>query len=530
MADQENTGALSSLDNARAPAGRDIARSLAYGDGGEPQTQGGGLGAFATALQALMDPQRSGDTESKAFWAGAAAPSTGGMSGVSNAMASQVAAREAQDKLRAAYIPMIMQAMVQQRQTDLGYAQFAQKRAQETAPMINQALYGMQANGQIPSIAEAHKRIDDVGSMFNMSPQELYSHHIALHRGAGPDGANMDTYLQQLRSAAAPAAEGLPKFGTNQAGQTTTQNPVKGSVSIADTEGAQGKVNPTKTSVEIDKMYRGDPGKYTEDLTGAMNGYADMLNRGNAINDALSSFTPGKYSGKVGGLAAATKDLARMFPNATTESINNYVTGLMGPKGDGVGANPVAAQQFAESMKTQEALAQLKASLDGQGRIGQQELRMLNSAMMSTTSDPAAFNKFMTYAKGRMANITNKLHAWGEHAKAHGDNLSVPAFEIPYAVDEAKQLIGGRSGQLDSPTPKPAIPNHAVPPVASVTTPQAPTPAQPAAPQVAKQAVRLEDYEPGTKVGPTGVPYVIEKGVPRPARRRGVSGQVEGNW
>lgn len=219
-----------------------------------------------------------------------------------------------------------------------------------------------------------------------------------------------------------------------------------------------------------------------------------------------------------------------MFPNATTETINNYVTGLMGPKGDGAGANPVAAQQFAESMKTQEALAQLKASLDGQGRIGQQELRMLNSAMMSTTSDPAAFNKFMTYAKGRMANITNKLHAWGEHAKANGDNLSVPAFEIPYAVEEAKQLIHGRSGQLDSPVPNPAVPNNAVPSVASVTTPQGePTPApQPRPAQ--KAQVRLEDYEPGTKVGPTGVPYVLEKGIPRPARRRGVSGQVEGTW
>lgn len=529
MADKD-TGALTTVDNdtPRGVGGRDIAQNLAYGSSGDSGS-GNGYGAFATALSALMDPERSNDTERKAFWAGATGPNSGGMSGVSNAMAAQVAAREAQDKLRAAYIPLIMQSMVQQRQTDLGYAQFGQQRAEKVTPMINQALYGMQAEGKTPSLQEAHKRIDDVGSMFNMSQQELMPHHLALHRGAGPDGSGVDTYLQQLRVAAAPPAEGLSKFGTNQAGQTVLQNQVKGQVGLP-TEAGVEKTNPTKTAVEMDKMYRGNPGKYTDDMSGALNGYADMLNRGNAINDALSSFTPGKYSAKVGGLAAATKDLARMFPGATTESINNYVTSLMGPKGDGTGANPVAAQQFAESMKVQEAMAQLKASLDGQGRIGQQELMMLNGAMMSTASDPASFDKFMTYAKGRAANVTNKLHAWGEYAKQHGDNLSVPAFEIPYSVDEAKQLIKGSSGQLNSPNAEPAVPNRTVPTVASITKqPELPQGMQIAIPQAApvqKSAVRLEDYEPGAKVGPTGTVYVLDKGLPRPARQRGVQGTI----
>lgn len=524
MADKETGGALTAVANEPASVGgRDIAQNLAYGSG-----QGGGYGAFATALGALMDPERSESTERKAFWAGATGPQSGGMSGVSNAMSAQVAAREAQDKLRAAYIPLIMQSMVQQRQTDLGYAQFGQQRAEKVTPMINQALYGMQADGKTPSLSEAHKRIDDVGSMFNMAPQELLPHHLALHRGAGPDGSGIDTYLQQLRVAAAPPAEGLSKFGTNQAGQTTLQNQVKGQVGLPG-EAGMDKTNPTKTSVEMDKMYRGNPGKYTEDMAGSLNGYADMLNRGNAINDALASFTPGKYSAKVGGLAAATKDLARMFPGATTESINNYVTSLMGPKGDGTGANPVAAQQFAESMKVQEAMAQLKTSLDGQGRIGQQELMMLNGAMMSTASDPASFDKFMTYAKGRAANVTNKLQAWGEYASKNGDNLSVPAFEIPYSVEEAKQLIKGGSGQLNSHEPNPAVPNKTVPPVSAIT--KQPTPptqgmALPSAAPAQKAAVRLEDYEPGAKVGPTGTVYVLDKGLPRPARPRGVQGNI----
>ena len=532
----DDTGALGSNydtpDQGSAIGGRDIARNLAYGSGDNKMFQG--------ALSALVDPERSAQTERQAFWAGMTGPQTGGMSGVSNAMSAQVAARDAQDKLRAAYIPMIMQTMTQQRANDLGYAKFAQERAEKVTPLINSALYGMQANGNVPDLAAAHNRIDQTGSMFGMSPQELFPHHVALQQGAGADGSNIGGYLDQLRTAAAPAAEGIPKFGTNASGQTTTQNPVKGTIGLP---ASATEANPTKTSVEVDKQYRQDPGKYTDDLTGTMGAYNDILQRGNAIQSSLNSFSPGKYSNTVSGMAAATKDLQKMFPNATTQTLNNYVTSLMGPKGDGSDANPVAAAQFAESLKTQETLAQLKASLDGQGRIGQQEFRSLNAAMLGVSSDPAAFSKFMDFTRGRAANVANKLKAWGDFAKTKGGDVSVPAFEIPWAVNEATQLIGSKdkppvAGQLQppesvqrpavaAPTQAPQLPNQPRSPV--MNTPPGPAVTQQAPQQVPVQRppIDLRNYEPGTKVGPTGVPYVLDHGVPRPARSRQVSGPVQ---
>lgn len=531
----DDSGALSSNydtpDQGPAVGGRDIARNLAYGSGDNKMFQG--------ALSALIDPERSAQTERQAFWAGMSGANTGGMSSVSNALSAQVAARDAQDKLKAAYIPMIMQTMTQQRANDLGYAKFAQERAEKVTPLINSSLYGMQANDNVPDLASAHKRIDDTGSMFGMSPQELLPYHVALQRGAGHDGSGMANYLDQLRAAAAPAAEGLPKFGANAAGQTTTQNPVKGTVGLP---ASAVDANPTKTGVEIDKMYRQDPGKYTDDLSGTMGAYNDILQRGNAIQSSLNSFSPGKYSNTVSGIAAATKDLQKMFPNATTQTLNNYVTSLMGSKGDGSDANPVAAAQFAESLKTQETLAQLKASLDGQGRIGQQEFRSLNAAMLGVSSDPAAFSKFMDFTRGRAANVANKLKAWGEFAKSKGNDVSVPAFEIPWSVNEATQLIGSDNkppvaGQLRPPAnvQNPAVaapvqsaqlPNQPASPVMNVPPkPQAPAP-QPAPAPAQRPPIDLRNYEPGTKIGPTGVPYVLDHGVPRPARTRQVSGQV----
>jgi hypothetical protein len=174
MDDQEDTGALGSTYQG---SGRETARTLAYGEGG-------GSNAFQGALSALMDPVRSRDTEDKAFWAGAAGPHNAPGQGASNGLAAQVSVRDAQDKLRAAYIPMIMQSMTQQRGNELAYAQFAQSRAEKVTPLINSALYGMQANGKTPDLAAAHKRIDDIGDMFKMSQSETLPHHLALQEAA----------------------------------------------------------------------------------------------------------------------------------------------------------------------------------------------------------------------------------------------------------------------------------------------------------------------------------------------------------
>lgn len=511
----ENTGALASAYDMpdagdETIGGRDIARSMAYGSGASPTDMTGALGA-------LIDPERNEKNERLAFWGGATGPNNGTGSGaMSGAVKAQLETREAQDKLKAAFVPMIMQSIQQQRANDVAYSKLAMDRMKETVPLINSALYGMQADGATPDINEAHARIDAVGKQYNLSPAELRPHHQALAQGAGPDGSGLPQYLQQLRVASAPAAEGIAKFGTNAAGQTTRQNPISGSVQVAGAEG-----NPTKTAVKAHEESIGDIKGYSDQLRGTVDAYRDMSQRVNAIDKNLAEFTPGKYAGIAGGFAAAVRDLTERFPGASSDTIRKFADSILGSDGK---ADPIAAAQFAESLKTQEAISQLKTSLDGQGQVGQREMMMINRAMLGNISDKGAYAKFKEFMNGQAANAMNKYAGWSEHIqKTPYDKLSVHGFDVPWEVNVARQLQKGAYGQVDTPPGQTA----AVPrPPAPVAAPAAVAPA-PQAPKTPAQNVDLSLYEPGSKVGPTGMVYVIEKGVPRVARSRMQEGKVQ---
>lgn len=518
----EQNGALS----ANFGGGKDIAQGLAYGQGQQADLPSQLIGALASTL----GPERSAETERQAFWAGLNQGTKGGTSGeaMGNALTAQVAARETQDKLKAAYIPLIMQSLTQQRANDIAYSRLAMDRQKEVNPIINSALYGLQANGQPVTKEQAHERINAVGATYGLAPHELYPHHIALHKGAGEDGANLQNYLQQLRVAASPAPEGLPKFAPNAAGQTTVQNAVAGTVGMPGQQ-AQGQgpgqgpglgVNPSKTTVDMSHASRGDPKVYTEELGHVVRSYHDMLQRVNAIDKAMGEFTPGRYAGVAGGLARAVKDLTERFPGANSETISKFAQSLLGP-----GADPVAASQFAEALKTQEAIAQLKTSLDGAGRIGQSEFKLLNSNMPGNLTDPGAYTKFRAFVAGQGANALNKYKAWGEHVtKVPAEQLTVHGFDIPWEVNQGTQLQKGGYGALGTPTGET---------VAAPAQPRVPTatPGQPAATPARRPAADLSSFEPGAKVGPTGKIYVVENGVPRPARRLGAQpGGAQGGW
>lgn len=516
----ENTGALASAYEGPDPGdetlgGRDIARSMAYGSSGGPNDMAG-------ALSALIDPKRNDQNERMAFWAGAAGPNSGTGSGaMSNAVKAQLETREAQDKLKAAFVPMIMQSMQAQRSNDVAYSKLAMDRMKETVPLINSALYGLQADGGEPDLKTAHERIDAVGKQYNLSPAELRPHHQALAQGAGPDGSGLPQYLQQLRVSAAPPAEGIAKFGTNAAGQTTKQNPVSGSVQVA---GAGAEANPTKTAVNAHEASIGDIKGYSDQLRGTVDAYRDMSQRVNAIDKNLAAFTPGKYAGVAGGFAAAVKDLTARFPGVSGETLRGFADALLGGPGK---EDPIAAAQFAESLKTQEAISQLKTSLDGQGQVGQREMMMINRAMLGNMSDPGAYAKFKEFMNGQAANAMNKYAGWSEHIqKTPYDKLSVHGFDVPWEVNVARQLQKGAFGQVDTPPGQPAaVPRPEVKPVAApAAAPLAPA----AAPKLPAQNVDLSLYEPGSKVGPTGLVYVMEKGVPRRARSRMQEGKIGG--
>lgn len=533
--------------------GRELARGAAYGNSGmsafPPQLTG--------ALSELLGPEAGADQERRAFWGGMLQGTKGGSGGeaMGNALKAQVEARDSQNKLKASYIPLIMQALSQNRANELGYAQFQQGRYEKLSPIINAALTGLQAEGQAPSLQQAHSRINEVGMQYGMQPQELQPYHYALAANAGPGGKNLSSYLQQLRVAAAPPAEGISKPGTNAAGQTVFQNPVQNSVGLPNAPGGPGGptgtgVNPDKATVGAAEAGRGDIKGYGEALQSRVSAYGDMLQRLNAIGDNLDQFDSGKYAGLAGGFAAAVKDLTTRFPGASSDTVRQFANSVLG--GNGKSPDPVASAQFAEALKAQEAIAQTKAMIGGDNgqRIGQQEVLMVAKNMPGNVMDPGAYKKFIEFMRGNQVNAMNKFVGWGNYVE-HTDpqRLSVHAFDIPWEVTAAKQLQQGKFGALQPPEQAAAQPNGPVPaqgapggppqpsgpgaapqggaaPVPYIRPPappaaapsQAPAPAP--APRSAPVQVDLSQYEPGARVGPTGKVYVIEKGVPRPAGPR----------
>lgn len=508
MAD-ESVGALSTL------GGRDVAKNLAYGGGNSNP-----LEPVMGALGSLLDPARAKDHEDKAYWAGMLAPTKSGNSGEQqgNALTAQVAAREASDKLKAAYIPMIMQAMGQNRANELGYAKFNADRMKEINPVINSALYGLQADGKTPDVAAAHQRINDIGMQYGMAPHELYPHHFALQAGAGKDGKNLGTYLQQLRVAAAPPAEGIGKFGSNAAGQRTLENQVAGRIDVPGQ--GEGETNPTKAGVDAGVAGQGNIKEFGAGLANNVRAFNEMSERVKAVRDQMKEFTPGRYSGIAGGFAAAMSDLQARFPNAATDTLKKFANALVSPDGK---HNGIAAQQFAESIQGQESLAQVKTMLTGadgssNGRVGQQEFMIINSLALGALKDPDAFKKFQDFNQRQYDKALKKYEAWGNYlGQTPREKYSVHAFDVPYSVHEAKALRDEIYGP-------PAMPGQP----AAQPQPQAPRPAAPqAAPQ--QKPVDLSQYEPGAKIGPTGKVYVMTPQGPRaatPRRTREQSGKV----
>lgn len=519
----EDTEALGALGAALPGGGKGAAAALAYGGGPSsvlpPQLAG--------ALTALLDPERGEAQERNAYWAGMLAPNKSGTSGeqMGNAMRSQLDARESQDKLKAAYIPLIMQTLGQQRANELAYARFQQERLEKTNPLVNAALYGLQADGKPVSVQDAHARIDQVGQQYGLRPEELSTHHHALAAGAGPNGERLPQYLQQLRVAAAPAAEGITKFATNAAGQATAQNTVAGTIQLPVTPGVAPGLgaNPTKTTTEIDAGSRGDVKGYTEALHNKVVSYHDMLQRLNAIGSKLEQFQPGRYANVAGGFAAAIKDLTGRFPNASGETLKAFANSILGPNQDGKG-DPVAAAKFAEMLKVQEGIAQTKAMIEGQGnRLGQQEVLMVTKAMPSSDSDPAAYKQFIDFMRAQAANHMAKYKGWSDYVdKSPADQLNVHKFDVPWEARAAERLQKGEFGDFVTP-PAAAAPAPAKPPAAPGPAPatRAPAPVASAAPRPQEGGPDLKAYEPGARIGPTGKVYVLTKDGPRAARRVG---------
>jgi len=503
-------------DTAPSAGGRDVARGLAYG-GGDGSDFGGALGA-------LIDPARSNLTEDKAFWAGATAPYSAPGQSMSNAMAAQVSARENQDKLKAAYIPMIMQAMTQQRSNDLGYAKMMQETLNQVNPKVDSALSALQVGaGQNPvTAAQAHSTVNNVARMYGLPGSIFGGHHSEIDGAADPaTGALNPDFLAQLRLRGAPAEAGLPKAGKNAAGQSTAENPALGTVgTLGDSNGGVGTgANPTANAMEAAKAGQGDIKGYGAALGDTVGTYNQMLQRVNAVSNQMKDFTPGKYAGITGGFAAALKDVAARFPNASSDTINKFAQALSSPDGK---ADGVSAQQFAESLQGQESLSQVKSMLtnpDGtsNGRVNQAEFKVINGLALGAVKDPEAFRKFQEFTTGNYKNALAKYEGWGKYLQnTDPGKYSVHAFDVPWEVQQAKGLTAGQYGDL-TPGGNPNGGPNPAPVVKPVGTPTpAPTPDAPAPPApVAAPAFDAQMWERGAmQARPGAKPVVRDSSAP----------------
>lgn len=505
MEQEEAQGALSQM--ADQPSGRAIARNLAYGADVDSPVYG--------ALASVLDPARARDTEEKAFWAGMTGPNSGGMSSVSNALEAQTKARTEQDKLRAAYVPMIMQAMAQQRANEIAYGNMLITRQKETNPIINSALYGLQADGNQPTLKDAHNVIQTVGAKYALSPAELAPHHNALEAGAGPDGSRLGSYLQQLRVAAAPPDAGINKFGKNAAGADVVQNPVAGTQGVVGAPKAD--ANPTTSAVKAHEAGQGDIKAYGEGLAGNVQTYQDMLQRVNAVQSSLKDFVPGRYAGVANAGATALQDLSDRFPNLVgSQTLKDMARALTSNGGKG---DPIAAAQFAEAIKAQESIAQVKTMLaNGEGassgQLSQSEFNKTYASLPGNLTTPGAFKKFTEFLYGQHNNALNKLEQWnGYTGEIPYEKQRVTEFESKWARKMAEPLTQGGFGDLTTPGTKPqGVEQPAAAPAAEAPRP---APAQ-ATPAPAAKVERFDptQWEKGALLGPTGKVLVRDPAAP----------------
>lgn len=511
---ENNQGALSAAyEDGPVASGRSVTKSLAYGGDNGDLT-------FQSALSSLMDPERARDTENKAFWAGMTGPHTGGMSGVSNAMAAQVAARESQDKLRAAYIPLIMQSITQQRANDLGYAKMMQETLKEVNPRVDSALSALQAGSVGPDgtpipipAAHAHSVVNNIARMYGLPGSVLGAHHNEIDQASNEQGHINPAYLAQLRLRGAPAEAGMPKLDKNAAGQVSFATPSTGTIATAVPQqgsapaGGHGGTNPTLADNKAVDLDLGDAQKYEESLRGTVDNYSGMRQRLNAVVDAAKDIVPGKYAGVANSVGAALKDLSDRFPSLKgSEMLTNAANALTG-NGTGKG-DPVASAQLIKSMATMETIAQIKTSLSNDngtsaGRMTQTEFLNTLANNPGLLTAPDALDRFNKIITGLHSNALNKYGAWADYKLATPrSHVSTTRFDSTWSRKEAEALNRGGFGDVTTPNEVPMgddqVPNG--------------TPPQP------KGGVKLNERSDWGKNTPPAQPEARPTPVPRPAQ------------
>lgn len=501
---------------------------LAYGGQGNPMSA-------IPELMAEMVP-RSGDEDAErlSYWAGFGAPnSTGQLSGaIGNAMKAQSDTRLDRDKLRAQYVPLIMQSLVQGQQMTLSAANAGRDFLKDVNPKVDTHLASMRTDNAEPSYGDVMERVMQLGDEYQIPAQVLQSRMRSIPK----DPAELRTYLDRLTSAAAGADKMVSSTGSNAAGVQVRTNANRGTTSVLGTGAersgatpAQGtppgtgkaEANPTSGQVDWEKATRGDPKAYEEALRSRADSFSQMMSRMNEQAKYAETFQPGRYAGVAGGLAAAVKDIGMRLPGINPKTVEDLAAKLVGaPAGS---PQAVASTQLFKQLAQQETLAQLKTSLGEGQRLNQSEYQNFARANLGEAMDPETFKGMREFFYKQAADTANKYSHWADYVSDPSvTKPSVTNFDARYTRKVIDHYLTGSTDVVPTGKKGDAKPSYPEP------KPSAAAVAEVVAP-TAKAGVKvdLSTYEPGAKVGPTGKVYVIENGVPRAAGSRSVAGKLQ---
>ena len=468
---------------------------LAYGDGSSPMSQ------LPDLLKNALPPENDAAAENLSFWGGFSSNKDnlgGSITGaLGNAMQAQSATRLERDKLRAAYMPLIMQSLIQNQQMTLSAGNAQRDWLEKVNPKIDAHMAALRTGDNVPTYDQAVEQALKVGQQYQLPPGIMRAHIASIPK----DPAELKAYLDQMAVAQAGTKELMPTIGKNATDQNIILNPVKGTTSTLRDSGTTGQVsgdlglNPDKIAVKWKTDNMGDPAKYEEGLRSESSAWDQALARLNPGLDYMKNFTPGKYANVAGGLAAAIKDIGEHIPGVDPARVKQFAEKLVNaPEGS---TESIAARQAFTSMMAQEAVNQLKATEGDKPRFTNAEINVFNKTGVNALMTPEAVNLLVSTATKRGAEASNKYSAFNDYKKANPTGGSVSAFDAPYSSGRMGYRLEGKTGVYQGNQP------------GKLTDTQ--HPATLAAPDMSKTGaakpagqVDLTKYEAGSIVGPTG--------------------------
>lgn len=490
----------------------------------------------------LADPEKREKDEWLAFGAGLSSPASNGnlATAYGSGLAAQSAKRSKTDELQAQYLPLVMQALGANRQTQFGAAKAEQDYIKDMMPKLESHIGSMLADGGSPSHGEVVTKIVDVADQYRIP----HSYIGPIIRSLPREPEKLRQHLNQMVAGAAGADKQMPSIGTNAAGQATVQRPAQGTVApVGQAPGPAGgpaavgpagpmDANPTSGFVDWQKTVRGDVKGYEEGLRTRMDAYMQMLARMNEQAQYVKEFTPGRYAKMAGGIGSAVKDLGARLPGVDPAVVTDLANRIMGAQEGSKEA--LAAQQMFEQLAQQETIAQLKTALGEGQRMNMAEYVNFAKNNLGQVMDPETFKRMRQFYFNQAAETANHYSDWGDYVKDTGERASVTGFDSKYGKKRMDYLLAGGREQTPNVGPKdtPAAPKYpgAQPSPIVQDAPKAPPgPAAAGAPPPPPQAtavgpmgakVDLAAFEEGAKVGPTGKVYVLTPQGPRPAKPR----------